>query len=495
MMHDSEKQYARTVWVMYGLCFLAVASVAMYTYTEVSDIRRAEKLHAFRPVEAEEYYVEYPPGWEFLKNEPVRREFKLPNVDPERTAESIQQIAQRMDEMRTQSSENRRLSPILRIHQQRNEGTGTFREQRWLPNETPERGPVLYGAAKVGLEGESLPPPVLKTEEVRRSVGQFVAPDSLPSPPPASAPHVDQKPPLPDDLEAILNQQLPSVDDVPGENRNVPPNMSTTPLNAGSSTPNAYERSHGLYILRLFNKKAQRRLQELPGEIRDYTCILYKWDETNVASGETDVLLMRIREEPFSVYARFLHPHRVEGREWILWENHYDGKMVVNSGPKMFNRTLMIELDSPAIRNSATRSIRDLGFESLLEELVRISNDESSFSEAIVRYYNDAKVGERSCYALEVSFERATPTIDFHKIEIFIDKQYEIPTRLVIYDWSKFGEAPKVRESYTYIITGINNGATDFDFCFLNPAYNFKKFVPRLSEGERVFMERLANEH
>lgn len=251
-----------------------------------------------------------------------------------------------------------------------------------------------------------------------------------------------------------------------------------------------YDTEQGLRIIQLFNARAKQRLAEITRDIHDYTCILYKWDQTNILSQEMDVMYLLIREKPFSIYARFEHPKKVQGREWIYWDGHYDQKVVVNSGPRAFNRTLLLEIDSPAIQNSSSHPITDMGFRQLLQQLIDVSNDLENLKDAHIQYYPQAKVGNRPCYGLVVSFQEKHPRLTFHKIEIFIDQEWELPIRVVMYDWpQRHEEKLSVLEEYTYVLQSINTGLTDQDFCHLNPQYGFKKYVARLSAEETQFMQ------
>ena len=98
-------------------------------------------------------------------------------------------------------------------------------------------------------------------------------------------------------------------------------------------------------------------------------------------------------------------------------------------------------------------------------------------------------MGERSCYTLEVTFPEKTPEQTFYQIRIFVDRELTLPIQIVMYDWPEKGKAPKVLESYTYVIQKMNEGFQDRDFCHLNPQYGFNSYIPDLSEGEKDFMK------
>ncbi len=252
-----------------------------------------------------------------------------------------------------------------------------------------------------------------------------------------------------------------------------------------------YNREEGMEILRKFNQLARDRLVSYSRDVHDYSLFLYKWDSTNTRSDGMDVMYVKLREEPYSIYSFAFFPKRNEGREMLYWDGHYNGRIVVNSGPKMWNRTLMFRPDSSAIRNHSSRSGLNLGFRKLLEELIDISSQTEVFENAEIRYYDQAKVGERACYALEVTFPKKTPEQNFYQIRIFVDRELTLPIQIVIYDWPERGKSPKLLESYTYVVHQLNPGFQDQDFCHMNPAYGFNSYIPDLSEGEADFMKEL----
>lgn len=267
------------------------------------------------------------------------------------------------------------------------------------------------------------------------------------------------------------------------------PNALPKENTSGIAEP--YDHSEGLRTLRYFNQLAKKRLETYDQEIRDYSCILYKWDGTNTAVDGKDVMEIKLREEPYSIYARTLYPKKFSGREWLYWSGHYQDELLVYGGPKL-PKTLSVKLDSAAVRNYSTRSVMQMGFRRLLEELVELSNDESLFQHSVIQYFGEAKVGDRNCQALQITFLKphVVGEDDFYRIQIYVDQELQLPIHLIIYDWPEMGMEPKIRESYLYVIREMNPGFTDEDFCHLNPEYSFSTFLPRMkNEVEQLKQE------
>ena len=53
----------------------------------------------------------------------------------------------------------------------------------------------------------------------------------------------------------------------------------------------------------------------------------------------------------------------------------------------------------------------------------------------------------------------------FHKAEVFIDNELQVPIRYAAYLWPEQPGAPApLEEAYTYLNLKVNNGFTDLDF-------------------------------
>ena len=69
-----------------------------------------------------------------------------------------------------------------------------------------------------------------------------------------------------------------------------------------------------------FNLRAKKQLEEFTSKVHDYSCVLYKWDRTNALTQEGDVMLLQIREKPFSAYCYTKQPKKnAIMRSWSSW--------------------------------------------------------------------------------------------------------------------------------------------------------------------------------
>ena len=76
---------------------------------------------------------------------------------------------------------------------------------------------------------------------------------------------------------------------------------------------------------------------------------------------------------------------------------------------------------------------------------------------------------------IQVIHKEERAPFEFHKAQVFIDDELNVPVRYVAYDWPRGGQEPELQEEYTYINIKLNVGLKDIDFSPENPAYKYPK--------------------
>ena len=114
------------------------------------------------------------------------------------------------------------------------------------------------------------------------------------------------------------------------------------------------------------------------------------------------------------------------------------------------------------------------GVQNLIQELIKVAQNDMQFGECEVKFYNGTKINGRVCTAIEVIHPVPRKNFRFHKAHIFIDDELQIPIRYASWEWpSKPGEEPPMLEEYTYMNMELNKGFTDADFDPANDKYAF----------------------
>ncbi|MEZ6068066.1 MAG: DUF1571 domain-containing protein [Planctomycetaceae bacterium] len=217
---------------------------------------------------------------------------------------------------------------------------------------------------------------------------------------------------------------------------------------------------------------AQSSLEAMEG-IRDYECLMRKRERLG-GELQTQVMRMRFREEPFSVYFKFGEP--TPGREVLYVAGRNDNKLLAHEGTgvKSYFGTVSLALDSPQVLESSRHRITDAGLKNTLKKLIAQWEQEAAYGEIDVRYYPDAKLGEIACRVVEVSHPRPRNQFPFHISRLYLNARTNLPVRVENYSWPRqAGEPPVLVEEYTYIEMKTNVGFDDRHFDPKFEEYNF----------------------
>ncbi|MGE0760395.1 MAG: DUF1571 domain-containing protein [Pirellulaceae bacterium] len=229
-------------------------------------------------------------------------------------------------------------------------------------------------------------------------------------------------------------------------------------------------------------KMAERRLEFIDEEVRDYTCTIIKRERVNGQLGESQFMFAKVRHAgrrngemvPFSVYLRFLKPKAVEGREVIWIEGRNANKLVAHeTGLLNFKRAWLDPTGYLAMMGQRY-PISEIGMRNLIEELLKKGERERQFAESEVKEVEGAKVNGRVCKMIQVIHPVQRPHFEFYKAQIFIDNELQLPIRYASWTWpTEPNGEPVLEEEYTYTDVKVNVGLTDEDFSPDNSAYNF----------------------
>ena len=220
---------------------------------------------------------------------------------------------------------------------------------------------------------------------------------------------------------------------------------------------------------------AERERPRVVAEIKDYTAIMTKQENINGELQEAQVMELKFRQEPFSVYLKFRYPRKINGQQAIFVRGKNDDKVMGHGvGVQRAFGTHKLDPEGFIAMQGNKYPITDMGVLNLVDKLLEVGRRDAKFGECEVGYYEDVKVGDRNCTLIEVMHPVPRKSFQFHIARIYVDKELNLPIRYESYDWpKKEGEEPMLIEAYTYQNLRINVGLTDKDFDHKNPAYNY----------------------
>ena len=206
--------------------------------------------------------------------------------------------------------------------------------------------------------------------------------------------------------------------------------------------------------------------------LKDYSAVLAKRERVQGKVGGYQYLFIKVRHQPLSVYAYFQAPAILEGQEAVYVEGRNQGNLLAHKS-KM-SLTAAVRPDGLIAMSGNRYPLTEIGLVNLVRRLVEVGEQDLRYGECEVKYFNNAKVGKRSCTVVQVVHPTPRETFRFHLARVFVDDELKMPIRYEAYDWPReSGGQPVLIEEYTYLDLKLNNGFTDEDFSTRNPAYHF----------------------
>lgn len=226
------------------------------------------------------------------------------------------------------------------------------------------------------------------------------------------------------------------------------------------------EATHPLAPVLRFAQTSLERLEQ----VEDYEAVLIKREMIGDEL-RTSRMHLKLREEPKSVYLKFIEPHA--GREVIFRPDANGGNMLVHeTGIASLVGTLQIDPEGDLAMQENRYPINKIGLRNLLTLMQERWLAETALDGAVVKYYPEAKVGELSCKVVEVSYPEYHQDLRYQVCRLYVDAATNLPVRVQNYEFSRRGE-PVLVEDYYYSNLRTNVGLTDMDFSTSNPNYGY----------------------
>ena len=213
--------------------------------------------------------------------------------------------------------------------------------------------------------------------------------------------------------------------------------------------------------------------------IKDYTATMQKQENIGGKVQPAQVMEVKVRHQPFSVYVKLLFPKELAGQQAIYVKGQNDDKAFAHGvGFQKNFGTQKLDPTGILMMSGNKYPITEMGVLNLIDKLLEVGYKDSKFGECEVTYKEGVTIGSkdapRECTMIEVTHPVPRQNFTFYKARIFVDKELNLPICYMSYDWPrKEGETPTLIEAYTYLNLKLNVGLTDADFDHKNPKYAF----------------------
>lgn len=199
--------------------------------------------------------------------------------------------------------------------------------------------------------------------------------------------------------------------------------------------------------------------------IADYECVFHKRERVDGELLDREVMLLKVRHRPFSVYMRYLAPASMRGQEVLYVDGRNDGKLLVRlTGLKSAVGTRPLDPTGFLAMESNRYPITQAGMERLTQRLIDVGSYESRYPECDVSS-RPVRIDGHDCTLIEVLHPVKAPHYLYHRARIYVRNDLQVPVRFEAYDWPRSNDRePPLVEEYTYQKLKLNNGFTDAHF-------------------------------
>lgn len=209
-------------------------------------------------------------------------------------------------------------------------------------------------------------------------------------------------------------------------------------------------------------------------QLSDYTATLTKRELIN-GRLVTQVMNLKFRDEPFSVYMQYGEPHA--GREVLYVQGRNQNQLLAHEGQGLSALAGTLTLDPTGQRamEENRHPVTDLGLKRMLELVLEQWRIESQYGEIEVRYYPEARLGNIPCEVIETAHPRPRRQFRYQTSRLYFDAETHLPIRIENFGFPQNpAQQPPLVEEYTYLKVETNVGLADRDFDDRNPQYRFR---------------------
>ena len=200
--------------------------------------------------------------------------------------------------------------------------------------------------------------------------------------------------------------------------------------------------------------------------IRDYSCVLIKRERINGELTPDNIITLKVRTQPFSVYMRWLEPKEQNGQEVCYVAGKNGNKMRVHArGGLSLVGWVTLDLKDPRATRSSRHAITEAGLGNLLDRYAEGWGAERTLGGMQVNVA-EYEYNKRRCTRVEVAHPATTAgQFAYYRTVLFFDKETKLPVRVECYDYPRRANDPgELLEMYSFVNLRWNIGLGEETF-------------------------------
>lgn len=212
-----------------------------------------------------------------------------------------------------------------------------------------------------------------------------------------------------------------------------------------------------------------------------YTATFYRQERVGSNLRDPEVVEMKLRHEPFSVYMRWVQGE--PGQEVLFVKGRNGGDLILHPGGWKSRLLPAVKLDphGALARSKSRYPIYEVGLLALAEKIAEFRREDLARTELPTARLEDGHNFQgRECYFFVVEYPRREMSPDYRKTLLYIDKQFGLPISICNFNWSSSpnetsSDEDTLIEHYVYRDLRLGTDFSELDFSPENDAYAFRR--------------------
>lgn len=207
--------------------------------------------------------------------------------------------------------------------------------------------------------------------------------------------------------------------------------------------------------------------RESYAQVQDYACVLIKRERLRGQLGPENVMQMKVRSQPFSVYLKWQQPRQMAGQEACYVAGKNNGMMRVHAtGLLGAVGWVSLDLNDARAKQSSNHSISEAGIGNLIDRFAKRWESEKVIGKTQVKVA-EYEYNKRRCIRVETTHpDNSGGQFLTYRSVLYFDKESKLPIRIETYDWPRQGGDAngELMEVYSYVNLRLNVGLADEAF-------------------------------
>jgi hypothetical protein len=199
--------------------------------------------------------------------------------------------------------------------------------------------------------------------------------------------------------------------------------------------------------------------------IHDYTFTLIKQERVNGQLQPENVIAVKFRNQPFSVYMKWAAPKEFVGQEVCYVQGRNKDMMRVHpTGFLGIAGFVSIDPRDPKVMQNSRHTIYEAGLGNLIESMARAWEADRRLGKTQARI-GEYEYNKRRCLRVETWYTERLAQAYCWRSVVYFDHETKLPIRTENYDWPRPGvPGGDLLETFSYIDLRFNLGLTDAAF-------------------------------